>query len=189
MEGKVLILDNYDSFTYNLVHQVSYILNDKVTVRKNDAITVEEAAGFQKILLSPGPGLPQESGIMNALIKTCAATHSILGVCLGHQAIAEVFGGTLKNTAVYHGIQQDVIYNEGAFLFSGVPNPFPAGRYHSWMVSETALPADLKVTARDASGNIMGISHRIFDVHGVQFHPESIMTPNGMRIISNWLNA
>lgn len=184
---KVLILDNYDSFTYNLFHQVRELAGNEVTVCRNDEISLEEVEEFDFILLSPGPGLPRDAGIMPDLIKKYASTKKILGVCLGHQAIAEAFGATLSNSDVFHGVSTSVYFENSEGLFTGMSNPFEAGRYHSWMVDRKDLPAELMVTAWDKNEHIMAIAHRTFALKGVQFHPESIMTPEGKRILSNWI--
>jgi anthranilate synthase component 2 len=186
---KILVFDNYDSFTYNLVHLVEYIVGKKVDVFRNDAIPLEDVAKYDKIILSPGPGLPAESGLLLPLIAEYAASKPILGVCLGHQAIGESFGGKLENLAeVYHGVATPVeILDRETKLFRGLPPSIEAGRYHSWVVSEEGLPACLKITARDAHGYIMGLQHKSLDVCGVQFHPESVLTPDGEKIMRNWL--
>ncbi|MBH2003507.1 MAG: aminodeoxychorismate/anthranilate synthase component II [Sphingobacteriia bacterium] len=187
---KILVFDNYDSFTYNLVHLVTKITNDKVDVYRNDELPLEQVAGYDKILLSPGPGIPSEAGLLPDLIKAYAPLKSILGVCLGHQAIGESFGAKLVNlSTVYHGVATPVFTNESAKspLFKGLPEEFVAGRYHSWVVSDEDFPAELEVTARDANGYIMGLQHKKYDVQGVQFHPESVLTPDGETILRNWL--
>lgn len=185
---KVLIFDNYDSFTYNLVHMVEYILQQKVDVYRNDQLPMEKGKEYDKIILSPGPGIPSEAGQLLELISTYRTTKSILGVCLGHQAIGESFGGTLTNlTHVYHGIATpvEILRNDG--IFAGLPSKIDVGRYHSWVVNNEGLPADLEVTARDASGMIMAMQHKTYDVTGVQFHPESVLTPDGEIMMRNWL--
>jgi anthranilate synthase component 2 len=187
---KLLVLDNYDSFTYNLVHLVEKLSDAKVFVVRNDKINVEEVVNFDKILLSPGPGLPKDAGIMPQLLRTYADKKSILGVCLGLQAIAENFGGTLKNLdTVYHGIATSVNIKEQNSLFKDCPAQFKVGRYHSWVVDPNTLPKELKVTALDNQGNIMALEHNTFDVKGVQFHPESILSEYGEVMIGNWLKA
>lgn len=187
---KILVLDNYDSFTYNLVHLVEKVSNAEVHVHRNDKISIEEITNFDKILLSPGPGLPKDAGIMPELLKTYAASKSILGVCLGMQAIGECFGATLKNLeTVYHGIATPVTLLSKNKLFADCPLTFNVGRYHSWVVDAVDLPNELEITATDASGNIMAIAHKKFDVQGVQFHPESILSEYGDVIITNWLKA
>ncbi|HHU58983.1 MAG TPA: aminodeoxychorismate/anthranilate synthase component II [Bacteroidales bacterium] len=186
---KILVLDNYDSFTYNLVHYLEELTDAQVDVYRNDEISVEEAAAYDKIVLSPGPGIPDEAGILKPLIKALAPTHSILGVCLGCQAIAEVFGGQIYNLSkVYHGIATPIrVEDPDEILFNGLPTTFEAGRYHSWVVDEQKLPESLKITARDEEGQIMGLRHSSYDVRAVQFHPESILTQNGKEMIKNWL--
>ncbi|MCX6314484.1 MAG: aminodeoxychorismate/anthranilate synthase component II [Sphingobacteriales bacterium] len=191
---KILVFDNYDSFTYNLVHMVEHITGEKITVRRNDAISLDEVAGYDKIILSPGPGIPSEAGLLLPLIKAYASSKSILGVCLGHQAIAEAFGGTLVNLSkVFHGIAtpvQSVWQNDKPIspLFTGLSNTIETGRYHSWIVSEEGFPDELEITARDEHGYIMGLQHKSYDLQGVQFHPESVLTPAGEKIMRNWLS-
>jgi anthranilate synthase component 2 len=185
---KILVFDNYDSFTYNLVQMIKEQSNASVDVFRNDEIPLEAVKAYDKILLSPGPGIPSESGLLIPLIKTYAATKSILGVCLGQQAIAEAFGGSLTNLSkVYHGIATPVELIGKSILFEGLPTTFHVGRYHSWVVNEHDLPADLKVTSKDADGYIMSLEHTSYDVKGVQYHPESVLTPEGAKIIGNWL--
>ena len=186
---KILIFDNYDSFTYNLVHLVEKILHQKVDVYRNDQIPLEKVKEYDKIILSPGPGLPNEAGLLLPLIKEYASSKSILGVCLGHQAIGEAFGGTLINlSTVYHGVATDCqLLTVNCHLFEGLPGNITIGRYHSWIVSDKDLPGDLEVTARDENNYIMGLQHKKFDVQGVQFHPESVLTPDGEKIMRNWL--
>src|SRR5512139_1574703 len=192
---KILVFDNYDSFTYNLVHLVEKILHEKVDVYRNDEISLEKVKDFDKIILSPGPGIPQEAGLLLPLIKEYASTKSILGVCLGHQAIGEAFGGTLTNlTSVYHGVATPIqIKAERAKaehdLFVGLPDEFEVGRYHSWVVDRENFPGELEITAEDELGFIMALQHKTYDIQGVQFHPESVLTPNGEKIMRNWLNA
>lgn len=188
---KILVFDNYDSFTYNLVHLVEKITGEKVDVFRNDRIGLADIAAYDKIILSPGPGIPEEAGLLLPLIKEYAASKSILGVCLGHQAIAEAFGGRLVNlTTVYHGVATPVkILNTGSGILKGLGEEIEAGRYHSWIVSDEDLPGVLEVTARDANGYIMGLQHKEFDVQGVQFHPESVLTPDGEKILRNWLTV
>ena len=187
---KILVLDNYDSFTYNLVHYLEDITGQAPDVFRNDQITVAEVGAYDKILLSPGPGLPSEAGILCDLIRAHAATKSILGVCLGLQAIGEVFGGKLENLAnVYHGVATPVkVLDPNEPLFAGLPANFEVGRYHSWVVSNDGLPACFAKTAEDENGQIMGLTHRQYDLRGVQFHPESIMTEHGMDMLRNWVN-
>jgi anthranilate synthase component 2 len=186
---KIMVLDNYDSFTYNLVHILKELTGQPVDVFRNDEITLEEAAGYDKIIISPGPGIPDEAGITKKLIGYYGPSKSILGVCLGCQAIAEVFGGSLTNLdKVYHGVKTEIIVTgKGDNLFKDVPAKFEAGRYHSWVVNEKDLPSVLRITATDDEGMIMAISHIEYDVKGVQFHPESVMTDYGKKILSNWL--
>ncbi len=192
---KILVFDNYDSFTYNLVHLVEKITRQKVDVFRNDELPLEKITVYDKIILSPGPGIPSEAGLLLPLIKQYAASKSILGVCLGHQAIAESFGGKLVNLSkVYHGVATPINITKGNLpsdynvdLFAGIKNGFPAGRYHSWVVDPGNFPDDLQVTATDASGHIMALRHRRYDVLGVQFHPESVLTPEGETIMRNWL--
>lgn len=221
---KILVFDNYDSFTYNLVHLVEKILHQKVEVHRNDKIPLEKVKEYDKIILSPGPGIPEEAGLLLPLIKEYAASKSILGVCLGHQAIGQAFGGKLVNlSTVYHGVatpvqlvnreepmgnRQPATGNRPAggkretavatevtnspltthnSLFEGMPNEFEVGRYHSWVISEEGFPAELEITARDANNYIMALQHVTYDVQGVQFHPESVLTPRGEDILRNWL--
>lgn len=189
---KVLVFDNYDSFTYNLVHLVEKIGGAKVEVHRNDAISLEQLAHYDKIILSPGPGLPAEAGLLLPLIKQYAPTKSILGVCLGHQAIGEAFGGQLVNlSTVYHGIATPVkvVQGKDKKLFKNMPQKFEVGRYHSWVIEEKTFPKDLEVTAVDDNGYIMALQHKTYDVQGVQFHPESVLTPQGEAILSNWLKG
>ncbi|MFZ4058522.1 MAG: anthranilate synthase component II [Ferruginibacter sp.] len=186
---KILVFDNYDSFTYNLVHLVEKITHEKVDVFRNDEINLSAVEAYDKIILSPGPGIPQEAGLLIPLIKQYGATKSILGVCLGHQAIGEAFGGTLTNLSeVYHGVARPVnIIKSDAPIFASLPDRFDVGRYHSWIVNENNLPVCLEVTATDDNGFIMAMQHKTFDVQGVQFHPESVLTPNGEIMLRNWL--
>ena len=221
---KILVFDNYDSFTYNLVHLVEKIMHQKVEVHRNDQIPLEKVRAFDKIILSPGPGIPNEAGLLLPLIKEYAASKSILGVCLGHQAIGEAFGGKLINlSTVYHGVatpirivrteKTDAQYTSASMaggglskasatknevtviedplvkqdLFKDLPVQFEVGRYHSWIVSDEGFPAELEVTARDENDYIMALQHKQYDVQGVQFHPESVLTPLGEQILRNWL--
>ena len=186
---KVLVLDNYDSFTYNLVQYIQEILGQKIDVYRNDEISLEAVDAYDVIILSPGPGLPSEAGIMPQLIKRYAPTKRILGVCLGHQAIGEAFGGQLENlTHVYHGIETAVdIIIEDDLIFQGVDPQFQAGRYHSWVVSREDFPDELEVTAVAENEVIMAMRHREYAVWGLQFHPESIMTAQGMKMLENFL--
>lgn len=184
---KVLVIDNYDSFTYNLVHYLED-LDCEVIVKRNDQLTLEEVDAFEKIILSPGPGIPDEAGLLKEIIRTYAATKSILGVCLGQQAIAEVFGGTLINLEnVHHGVATNVtscVSDES--LFDGLDKTFEAGRYHSWIVAPN-LPEELEATSYDDQHQVMSLRHRTFDLKGVQFHPESVLTPYGKKILENWI--
>ena len=185
---KIVVIDNYDSFTYNLVHYLED-LDCQVTVFRNDEFDIDELQQFDKILLSPGPGIPDEAGLLKEVIKTYAATKSILGVCLGQQAIGEVFGGSLINLEkVYHGVATKIkITNPDDILFKDLPLEFEVGRYHSWVVSNDNFPNDLIITSIDGNGQIMSLKHNKFDVRGVQFHPESVLTPNGKKILENWV--
>ena len=186
--NKILIFDNYDSFTYNLLHAVKSLGYHEVDVVRNDKIDLSDVAQYDKIILSPGPGLPEEAGLLMPLIRQYAETKSILGVCLGHQAIGEVFGAKLENIPfVFHGVQTPVDIITGDYLFDGIPNEILVGRYHSWIVSEENFPAELEITAVDKAGDVMAMKHRQLDLHGVQFHPESILTPEGIRIMQNFL--
>jgi anthranilate synthase component II len=186
---KIMVLDNYDSFTYNLVHILKELTGGPVEVFRNDEITLEDAERFDKIIISPGPGVPDEAGITKKLISHFAPSKSILGVCLGCQAIAEVFGGSLTNLdKVYHGVKTEIIVTEdGDKIFLDIPPKFEAGRYHSWVVNKKDLPSCLRITAEDDEGMIMALSHIEYDVKGVQFHPESVMTVQGKKILMNWL--
>lgn len=193
--NKILILDNYDSFTYNLVQLVEEIIGGEVDVFRNDAITIPDVDRYDKIILSPGPGIPAEAGILLSLIKTYAKTKSILGVCLGHQAIGEVFGGQLTNLSkVYHGIKTKInlvpAVEPSVFRndwFTGFDPEIEVGRYHSWVINEQGVPNELEVTSIDNTGMIMSIRHSEYDIQGVQFHPESVLTPSGRMMLENWL--
>ena len=197
--ARILVFDNYDSFTYNLVHLVEKILHQKVEVHRNDQIPLEKVKDYDKIILSPGPGIPEEAGLLLPLIKEYASSKSMLGVCLGHQAIGEAFGGKLINlSTVYHGVATPVTVNRNVLnaksspsrdLFKGLPDILEVGRYHSWIVADESLPAELEVTARDENNYIMAMHHKTYDVQGVQFHPESVLTPKGEEILRNWLGA
>lgn len=187
---KILVFDNYDSFTYNLVHLVEKLLRQKVEVHRNDKIPLEKVKEYDKIILSPGPGIPEEAGLLLPLIKEYAASKSILGVCLGHQAIGEAFGGKLTNlSTVYHGVATPVKIIKTGGLFEGLSEELEVGRYHSWVISEEGFPNDLEVTARDENNYIMALRHKTLDVQGVQFHPESVLTPKGEQILKNWLKV
>lgn len=187
---KILVLDNYDSFTYNLVHILKELGYGKhLDVIRNDQMTVEDVAKYDKILLSPGPGVPVDAGIMMEVIRKYAPTKSILGVCLGHQAIGEAFDSTIYNMDdVLHGITTDVILEEEDIFFRDIPSQFKVCRYHSWAIKPATLGDDLKVTAVDPKGEIMAISHKQYDVKGVQFHPESILTEHGKSMMQNWID-
>ncbi len=186
---KVLVIDNYDSFTYNLVHYLED-LDCEVIVKRNDKLTLDEVDAFDKIVLSPGPGIPDEAGLLKQIIATYAPTKSILGVCLGQQAIGEVFGGTLENLDnVYHGVATEIKLSvDDESLFDGLGETFEVGRYHSWVVNSN-LPDSLEATSFDENGQIMSLRHKVYDVKGVQYHPESVLTPNGKTILKNWINS
>lgn len=186
---KILVFDNYDSFTYNLVHLVEKILPLKVDVHRNDQIPLEKVKEYDKIILSPGPGVPSEAGLLLPLIREYASSKSILGVCLGHQAIGEAFGGSLVNLSkVYHGVATTCMVRQpGAPLFKNLPQQFEIGRYHSWIVDKKNFPEELEVTAEDENGYVMALQHKTYDLQGVQFHPESVLTPQGEAILKNWL--
>lgn len=186
---EIAIIDNYDSFTYNLSHLLKE-LGATVTVFRNDQFRLEELERFDKLLLSPGPGIPEEAGLLLDVIRHYSGKKPILGVCLGEQAIAEAFGGKLINLEeVYHGIQSRVRRIADDCLFRSLPDEFPVGRYHSWVVSLEAFPDCLEVTAVSQEGHIMSLRHRTLDVHGIQFHPESVLTPDGKTMIQNWLKS
>jgi anthranilate synthase component II len=186
---KILVIDNYDSFTYNLVHYLED-LNCDVTVLRNDKLTLEDVQPFDKIVLSPGPGIPDEAGLLKAIIKKYAPTKSILGVCLGQQAIGEVFGGKLINLKdVYHGVATKVnITVDDEPLFNGLEKEIEVGRYHSWVV-DANLPDSLEATSFDENGQVMSLRHKVYDVRGVQYHPESVLTPFGKQILKNWIDS
>jgi anthranilate synthase component II len=192
---RILVFDNYDSFTYNLVHLVEKITHNPVDVYRNDQIPLEKVNEYDKIILSPGPGVPHEAGLLIPLIKEFAATKSILGVCLGHQAIGEAFGGKLINlTSVYHGVSTPIHVlikekQKKTNLFSELPDELEVGRYHSWIISEQDFPDELEVTAVDKNGYIMALQHKSYDLQAVQFHPESVLTPQGEAMMRNWLKA
>lgn len=184
---KVLVIDNYDSFTFNLVHYLEE-LECEVVVKRNDKLTLKDVADFDHIVLSPGPGIPDEAGLLKEIIKEFAPTKKIFGVCLGQQAIAEVFGGHLVNLdRVYHGVATVIDQVKTDYIFKDLPSKFTVGRYHSWIVHPD-LPSCLEATALDDSGGIMALRHRSYDVRSVQFHPESVLTPHGKKILENWLN-
>lgn len=193
---KIAIIDNYDSFTYNLSHLVKE-LGAEITVLRNDAFRMKELEAFDKIILSPGPGIPSEAGLLLDVIRTFAGKKPILGVCLGEQAIGEAFGARLTNLSeVFHGVQTPILIKnkelaaeneEPDYIFQGLPDEIPVGRYHSWVVDTNGLPACLQVTAVSQEGYIMALKHREYDLHGIQFHPESVLTPDGKKMISNFL--
>ena len=183
---KVIVIDNYDSFTYNLVHYLED-LGCTVTVKRNDQLQLEDIEPFDKIVLSPGPGIPDEAGLLKPIIEAYAKTKPILGVCLGHQAMGEVFGGTLANLdKVYHGVATPVEVVQEDPLFEGLGKSFEVGRYHSWVV-QVPLPEDLVLLAQESNGQVMAMRHKTYDLYGVQFHPESILSPNGKQLLNNWL--
>lgn len=186
---KILVFDNYDSFTYNLVQMIEQIMGEKVEVFRNDQIELAEIEKYDKIVLSPGPGIPSEAGILLELIKKYAPTKSILGVCLGQQAIAEAFGGSLINlTEIYHGVATSAqTIKKEAMLLRDLPQNLEVGRYHSWAVNPEDFPEELEITSVDENGMIMSLQHKTYDVHAVQYHPESILTPDGRKIIENFL--
>ncbi len=187
----ILLLDNYDSFTYNIAHYLRELTGSEIPVIRNDQISLEAVGKYDAIVLSPGPGLPADAGIMNDLIRKYAGTRKILGICLGMQAIGEVFGGTLLNLpSVFHGVATttDIVVDD-EILFRGLPKKIEVGRYHSWVVDEHNLPSDLEITATDETGRIMALRHKKFDVRGVQFHPESVLTPHGKTMLNNWIQG
>lgn len=184
---KVAVIDNYDSFTYNLVHYLED-LGAEVTVFRNDEFDLEDLASFEKILLSPGPGIPDEAGLLKEVIKTYDKTKDIFGVCLGLQAIGEIYGGKLTNLdTVFHGVATKISVTNDDFIFDNLPQKFEVGRYHSWVVATENLPDSLIITSTDENGEIMSLKHEHLNVRGVQFHPESVLTPNGKQILENWL--
>ncbi|MEZ0608803.1 aminodeoxychorismate/anthranilate synthase component II [Fibrella sp. WM1] len=187
---KLLVLDNYDSFTYNLVY-ILRELGQRPDVVRNDKISVEQAGAYDKILLSPGPGIPDEAGILKPLIAEYGPTKSIMGVCLGHQAIGEVFGATLENLGdVLHGVAHSArVVDHDEPLFAGLPDDLTVGRYHSWSVVRSSIPNDLIITAEDENGRVMGLRHARYDVRGVQFHPESVLTVGGVQMMKNWIES
>lgn len=185
---KILVFDNYDSFTYNLVHYLEMATDATIEIHRNDKISLKEIERFDKILLSPGPGIPADAGILLDVIKTYATTKSILGICLGQQAIAEAFGGSLSNlNEVFHGVSTPVEIIANDSLFKNIPKKFNVGRYHSWIVNRTDLPKELEITCIDESGCIMALRHKTLDIRSVQFHPESILSEHGLEIIKNWV--
>jgi len=185
---KIVIIDNYDSFTYNLSHLVKE-LGAEVTVLRNDQFTLPQLEAFDKIILSPGPGIPSEAGLLLDVIKTYAGRKPILGVCLGHQAIGESFGGQLTNLSeVFHGVATPCTIVQPDYLFEGLPGEIEVGRYHSWVVDTAHLPDCLEVTSQSPEGYIMSLRHKQYDIRGIQYHPESVLTPQGRQILSNWLS-
>lgn len=185
---KIVIIDNYDSFTYNLSHLVKE-LGAEVTVYRNDQFELPQLEVFDKIILSPGPGIPSEAGLLLDVIKTYAGKKPILGVCLGHQAIGEYFGGTLENlSSVFHGVATEGTQLGNDPIFQGLPERITMGRYHSWVVSRENFPDCLEITALSDEGQIMALRHKEFDIHGIQFHPESVLTPDGHTMLQNWIN-
>lgn len=187
----ILVLDNYDSFTYNLVQVLRELGHTQnVTVIRNDKLTLEDVEAYDAVLLSPGPGVPADAGLMPEIIRHYAPNKRILGVCLGHQGLAESFGAELYNLpAVVHGVATEAEVVAEDRLFKGLPQRFQVGRYHSWSIRPESMPAELEVTAVDANGQVMALRHRRFDVRGVQFHPESILTDHGHRMLRNWLDT
>jgi anthranilate synthase component 2 len=186
---KIIVIDNYDSFTYNLVHMLREFEGVSIDVRRNDQIAVSDVQGYEKIVLSPGPGIPSEAGAMPEIVREYAPRKSILGVCLGHQCIGEIFGGTLRNLSTpIHGKATTIqVADPTERIFKGFSETFKVGRYHSWVVQKDSLPPSVKVTAVDESGEIMALRHETYDVCGVQFHPESILTPRGHEMLKNWI--
>lgn len=185
---KLVVIDNYDSFTYNLVHLVKELGAD-VDVKRNDQFQLSELEPYDKIILSPGPGIPSEAGLLLDVIKTYAGQKPMLGVCLGHQAIGEVFGAKLENLSqVFHGVATPIKLLGNDPIFKGLPRRIVVGRYHSWVVSKDGFPDCLEITAESDDGEIMGLRHKEFDIRGIQFHPESVLTPEGKTIMRNWLN-
>ncbi len=184
---KIAIIDNYDSFTYNLAHLVKE-LGAEVTVLRNDKFDIADLARYDKLILSPGPGIPSEAGLLMATIEAYAGKKPMLGVCLGHQAIGEAFGASLTNLSeVFHGVATEGEQLGNDPIFAGLPQRITMGRYHSWVVSRDALPDCLEITALSDEGQIMGLRHKNFDIHGIQFHPESVLTPDGRTIVDNFL--
>ncbi len=187
---KILVIDNYDSFVYNLVHYLQE-LDCEVTIKRNDQFKLEEVTAYDRILLSPGPGIPDEAGMLKDIIRTYAGKKPILGVCLGLQAIGEVFGGSITNLSeVYHGVstKAKIVVNDELF-FKGLGDEIEIGHYHSWVVTKDDLPEILEITSLDENGHIMSLRHREFDIRGVQFHPESVLTPKGKEMIKNWIDS
>lgn len=185
---KIVMIDNYDSFTYNLVHLVKELGAD-ITVYRNDQFKLEDLEEFDKIMLSPGPGIPEEAGLLLPVIRTYAGKKPILGICLGEQAIGEVFGGTLVNLSdVFHGVQTPCHLKGNDYIFDTLPEDIMVGRYHSWVIDAASLPECLEITAASDEGQVMALRHKEYDIRGIQFHPESVLTPDGKVMISNWIN-
>ncbi len=185
---KIIIIDNYDSFTYNLVHAIEKIVGHEIDVVRNDKIVFEQLENYEYIILSPGPGIPEEAGELKKVIREFGTTKKMLGVCLGHQAIGEVFGATLKNMeTVFHGRQTEMNKTREDVLFRKIHGPFLAGRYHSWVIEKNTLSDDFIITTEDEDGEIMSMSHKSLPLYGVQFHPESILTPDGPQILANFI--
>ena len=186
---KIVVIDNYDSFVYNLVHYLEEF-DCEVTIRRNDQFDLTECEAYDKILLSPGPGIPDEAGLLKDVIKTYGATKSILGVCLGQQAIGEGFGGSIINLdTVFHGVATQINIIKNTPLFNGLAQQQEVGRYHSWVVAHDHFPDALEITALDDNNQIMALQHKTYDIQAVQFHPESVLTPNGKKMIQNWVNT
>ncbi len=184
---KVVLIDNYDSFTYNLYHLLRELKVD-VTVYRNDQFDLKDLASFDKIMLSPGPGIPTEAGLLMQVIKEYAGKKPILGICLGEQAIGESFGGTLVNLSdVFHGVQTPAHIVADDYVFEGLPKDIQVGRYHSWVVDAASMPECLVITATSDEGQVMALRHKELDIHGIQFHPESVLTPDGKKMIQNWV--
>ncbi|MFN0032570.1 MAG: anthranilate synthase component II [Flavobacteriales bacterium] len=184
----ILVIDNYDSFTYNLVHYLEQSCEDEIAVKRNDEITLDEVNDFDQVVISPGPGLPQEAGITVPLVQRYFSSKKILGVCLGHQAMTVAFGGTLKNLVqVHHGIARNTMLKENDLLFDGLPPSFLTARYHSWAVDERTLPDGFVITATDENGETMAMKHNQYNLRSVQFHPESVLTEHGLLMIQNWV--
>lgn len=185
---KIVIIDNYDSFTYNLCHLVKELGAD-VTVLRNDQFLLDDLQGYDKIILSPGPGIPSEAGLLLDVLKQYAGKKPILGVCLGHQAIGEYFGGKLENlSSVFHGVATEGTQFGNDYIFDTLPSRITMGRYHSWVVSKENFPSCLEITAESDEGQIMALKHKVYDIRGIQFHPESVLTPEGRTMIKNWMN-
>lgn len=185
---RLLIIDNYDSFTYNIVHAIRF-LGIEPEICRNDMIGIDDIERYDKIIISPGPGIPSEAGIVPEMLQRYATSKPILGICLGHQAIGERFGAKLKNLPnVYHGVKSTITVNLPDYIFDGLPDRLDVGRYHSWVVSKDGFPDCLEILATSPDGEIMALRHREHDIRGVQFHPESILTPEGINILRNWIN-